>query len=940
MRIIRVVPIALLVALVPFVVPSALLAAEETFFQVPLPQLKIEQGQLPEENADTRRERADRLSWPRVAIDDAGVEAYVGPQGELSFFGPLNEMLVSVRAPAGKDVAGRLILPSAKRGGEATVVRFTIPTSAALKEDAKRRFYEAKQQHYQRLIRHRLPGSAWFRHQITQATRASGAARDADPDIAGFESLGFDDTYGLFTGGRAVSENLQLDRALPPATQQAGAPVKLDSIEGITVAELDWKPHVAGATPALDPLASSIPADQHAAFFPSVAAAYQLAQLAQQNPTPVLQSLEARPESAMLLRKYEKQMCYTLRDLLVTADAGLIDGIALTGSDPYLRDGTDVGLLMETRQPEKLATRLADNIKATAASSAGVTALSGEVDGVAYVRAVAPDRSVSSYIASRGNVVILTNSEAQLRKLAGAMNRTVPSLSAAPEYTFFRQRYPRDARQESALIVLSDATIRRWCGPRWRIADSRRTRAAAALAELQASNAARVVKGDISDEPMTAGFPLVNGGEFTLAAAGVRSSTYGSLAFLTPIAEMELAEVTPAEAEAYGRWRDGYQRNWSWAFDPIALRLLAEKQRVRADLTVMPLIDASDYKELIAASRGASIKPGTGDPHPEALLHVAYAVNADSEPMKKWAAGISQFTPSLKVDPFDWVGQTVAVYADEDPFWSDLAAERSGDFFPENLGRLPVALYAQVRQPLKLAAFLAGARAFVEQSAPGLTQWATPTHRDHPYVKISATNEGRAQVGGDKVGELAIYYTVSPDSIVLTLNEQVLKRSIDRQLARRAAASQPAGEDGAATQAATAAATRPWLGSNLALQLDGKMLEIAHSTRETDAHAAAQALAWKNLPILNEWKRLFPERDPVAVHQQLWHARPIDPAGGNYVWNEQWRTMESTTYGHPAAPKAGPATPDWLRLFRHGNFGVDFEENGIRAKADVTLGRE
>ena len=60
-----------------------------------------------------------------------------------------------------------------------------------------------------------------------------------------------------------------------------------------------------------------------------------------------------------------------------------------------------------------------------------------------------------------------------------------------------------------------------------------------------------------------------------------------------------------------------------------------------------------------------------------------------------------------------------------------------------------------------------------------------------------------------------------------------------------------------------------------------------------------QQLAWANLPALNEWKRRYPDQDPVKVHERLWQTRLLDPAGGAYVWNERFQTMESTTYGHP-----------------------------------------
>jgi hypothetical protein len=96
-----------------------------------------------------------------------------------------------------------------------------------------------------------------------------------------------------------------------------------------------------------------------------------------------------------------------------------------------------------------------------------------------------------------------------------------------------------------------------------------------------------------------------------------------------------------------------------------------------------------------------------------------------------------------------------------------------------------------------------------------------------------------------------------------------------------------------------------------------------------------QARAWGNLPILNEWKRRYPDQDPVGLHEQYWHTRLVCPGGGQYVWNDQWQTMESTVYGCPAAPKAGPVAAPELQSIKYGNFGVTFEQQGLRARVSL-----
>ena len=198
-------------------------------------------------------------------------------------------------------------------------------------------------------------------------------------------------------------------------------------------------------------------------------------------------------------------------------------------------------------------------------------------------------------------------------------------------------------------------------------------------------------------------------------------------------------------------------------------------------------------------------------------------------------------------------------------------------------------------------------------------------------MTVSATAEGRKNIG-DGMPEFSIYYAISGDGLVVTVNEDLIKRVIDRQIARQAATSQP-------DVAAKLPATRPWLGQNLAIQLNAGAVNVLRSF-SGEYKSETQALSWTNLPILNDLKRMYPDRDPLAVYQQVWHERLIDPAGGTYAWNEKWQTMESSMfYGCPEAPKAGPDLPGLIERLRDGNFGLDFEEHGVRGRADAGIGK-
>ncbi len=108
---------------------------------------------------------------------------------------------------------------------------------------------------------------------------------------------------------------------------------------------------------------------------------------------------------------------------------------------------------------------------------------------------------------------------------------------------------------------------------------------------------------------------------------------------------------------------------------------------------------------------------------------------------------------------------------------------------------------------------------------------------------------------------------------------------------------------------------------------------LANAARE-EVTDQLQVQAFANIPILNEWKRLFPNQDPVQVHEKLFAVRLVDPAGGSYVWNEKWQTMESANFGHPGEPKMNAAPLADIENQR-AEFGLTFENQGVRARAQV-----
>lgn len=909
--------------------------AEDAFYRVPLASIPGVQEALSGARRDTNWRRT-RDRWQRMqpyGILEGDGEIYVSANAQPGVTSPpmrgtaagSSSDEVLIRCRQARDVKGRIVVPNPDWSGMATVA-FSLPASAA-SPDARDAFYRAKQQYYEHLSSLGIPGGAWFRHQARTARLALKItpAADANANMAWQSGRTNElvETYELFSGGRAMSENLQLDRVLP-RVQANETPVDPKTLGGITIQEIDWQPLLKDAKPRLDPLAAVIPADQHAVFFTSFQAAVALADETKAHDTPVLHMALPRSENTRVVERYQEQLGLPMSQLARLVGPHVAKSVALTGSDPFFPTGTDLAVLFEAPQPGVLENLLMVRIGLAAGKHKDAKLEQGEVAGLAYRGARSPDRVVSSYVAKLDGAVVVTNSLHQLKRMAEVRKGETKPIASLPEYAFFRNRYKLGDADETAFLFLSDPTIRRWCGPHWRIADSRRTRVAAVLAELQASQLDKLVRGQAQPGPIHTDLPVPEAGELTLGPAGVTSAAYGSLGFMTPIAEIPLETVTRTEAEAYGRWRDGYQRNWSWAFDPIAVRISLGQKSLSADMTVMPLIANTRYRQFISISQGASIPPGAGDRH-DAMAHFMIALNHKSPMFQQADTVASGVSKGLSLG---WIGRTAEIYADADPFWKDLGNQKPDDmdrFMQQSLNRLPVAVRVESTSSLRLAAFLAGLRAFVEQTAPGLTRWETLTYRDHPYVKITATDRERGLPA--ELRNIAIYYAALPDSLTVTLNENVIKQALERDAVRAKAKS--AGKAAAEAGAGIAAVS----GGNVALHVDREVLEIANRLSRDEYQAAMQASAWGNLSILNQWKQRYPDHDPLEVHRRVWNTELVCPGGGKYVWNEKYATMESTVYGHPGEPKQGPPAPPVLSSFRSAAFGLTFEPQGLRARA-------
>lgn len=879
---------------------------------------------------DTNRWRYRDVMHPYVVVEGSA-EAYVdfGNSGSRWQWQNQSDIMggtIYVRTPKSFKgvIKGTLYIPGADDPGMKSI-SFSI-SKDSISPDSRKEFYNTKEKHYNTLLSKQIPGAAWFRHQVresrfAQTGKKDGSTQNTNRNRRFNRASQLEQTCALFTGGRAMSENLQLDRILQTRSD-SDVLLPIKDIKGITIREMDWTDLIKDKKPDSDKLADKIPAEQYALFFPTFEALVTMTDESAKNGTPVLRMLEPRSESAKTRERYEKQLCLTLNVLSRQFGPKFISEIALTGSDPYIRTGSDLSIMFYTKNPIPVHAMMMAKHQMALKQNKNARQINGHIqETIPYTSVITPDRAISSYVATIGKTVIVTNSVKQLEAIADVIKQGAKSIASLSEYTYFRSQYKKTDNDESAFLIISDAAIRRWCGPKWRIATSRRTRAAAIMAELKASHFDKLVKNisdDINEkkaepEVLDHGFKGFDPGRIICSDKDIISSVYNTLSFLTPITELDIPHVTQAESRAYERWRDGYQRNWSRYFDPVAIRFSVKPDNIAMDMTVMPLIAGSEYREFEAIAKGAVIAPDAGDRHKESLLHIIMSINSESGMIKQagtWLQPRDRMLPGTS--PLSWLGPTISYYMDDDPIWDEIArAKRPERFMENNIAKIPLAFRLDSKSPLKLAMFMTGLRTYIEQTAPGLTTWESMTYKDQPYVRI------RPNIGGIVGSQFYIYYATKPDHLLITVNEGILKRSLDRD---KTETDDIKNDD------------IPWQGKNLCLKMKSRFIDTIDTLFGKEWQMQMQFRSWGNIPILNELKKMYPGKDPVKLYEDIWHVRLLCPGSGKYTWNEKWETFESTIYGHPGQQKTGNTKPAALLGLVQGNFGLTFLDDGLRAK--------
>ncbi len=769
--------------------------------------------------------------------------------------------------------------------------------------------------------------------------RSIGSRKEND---AGLRRL-----YDMTTGTAAIAESLALRRMNCVAAKEDGKrTVDISKVPGIDVAEHPWEKMMAGKKAADEPLARLIPHDNYYLHFKNVGKFLDLSDLIGQSS--LFQNRDFR-----IKERYFEQLCLRKGSLGRRAGSLLLKGVAVTGSDPYLREGSDVTIVFHVANKDLFLAGLKQSLdSARKKYGDDLKETKSEHLDIPINSFVTPLREVSLHRAVVDHYVIFSNSAAGLRRVLDAHKGKIKRLSEALDFQYMRTVFRADDKDEDGFLFLSDAFIRQLVGPASKIKEKRRLEALTSFymlthgalftawetGKLSDSHRSTVAGANLKSEelPMPEGKSAV----WDARCQAAHSEAYNTIHFATPLIELPIDKISQAEQEQYNRFRLEYLDLWRQYFDPIGMRFSIGDKQVKVETYILPLVKNSKYDSLRRFSGGGTFSLDPSNLSPETLfqflMHMSPNVKDRTGLLGEEGATIGLNPTDILLGALGPIGSWVLVRVDDSPVFSKMIelaerATRNEAIDSDELMRLafelPFVLGVDIKNPLTFAATLAMIRTEMTLALPGGVTWQPleKPYKNVPIVRVQASAAVTQQLldlagkEGRKRFQPAVYYAMIDGGFYLALNEKMLHSLVGQMEARQKG------------EAKSVPVNTSLYLSPAAAKESGKLLRIGLESRTNQK-------ALENLPLWYTLHRcgVVPEKTGMqdAAYRYLGFV-PVSPDGAPYRYDASRDEVVNERHGSARKPTLQKTLADEtplarvLEQLRSVRADLRFREDGI-----------
>jgi hypothetical protein len=599
------------------------------------------------------------------------------------------------------------------------------------------------------------------------------------------------------TGRLSVQLALQQERELVLAASHEPQSVPLAKVHAPELAHHPWAElSVALNRPAPDePLARAVPAEFYFVRARDFGKFLDLLDDVETFGEPAADVLDGHAEQRGTFSRYETELALERTALTRILGPQVVAELALTGSDPYLHEGSDVTLIFRVKNAALFSSALLGSLARRAEAHPGIKESSFSEDGVTVSVRRSSDGRVRQHRATLGDLELVSNSPNAIRRVIRTLHGKQPNLAAELD---FKYMLARDAAKPSdELVYFGDRFVAAVVGPAQKIAEARRQ---IALSELSTPGYAALGLGLIDGrtpktaaEVLKAGFlkpaelKHANGTTIDWAPGRAAQSSYGTPALLEPLLDLPpVTRVSAAEQAGYEWFARSYEGTWSERIDPIALRLTHAQgpggtRIVDADLRVLPTL-RREYWQTMSTVGKARLSV------PTLLGGLSGVIGLGEEAsLRQELTSMGRMFGAGKRFTFDWLGdyallgvvsrnELLNVTRDLLSEEIEVPAERRNSsiwsHWVESVANFPVYAAIGVRSRVAASVFLAAARAKLHESAGSGTEWdhAAP-YRGTDVVTVRIRERGV---------QASLYYALTDDALVLSLSESVLHLALDQ----------------------------------------------------------------------------------------------------------------------------------------------------------------
>jgi hypothetical protein len=739
------------------------------------------------------------------------------------------------------------------------------------------------------------------------------------------------------TGMASIQEAIQADRPLWLQAAREKATVTLESLKPPPLGQHPFAEmlHALGRPVPEEKLAAATPAEFYYARLDDLAVFFRLVDQLDAWATPALNVLEGRGEDHALAARTLTQLGLQRTELARALGTQVVADLALVGSDPYVREGSDVTVIFRIKQralfEAALAAGLAEHTRAHPATETKL-----DHAGVAIRVQRSTDGALRQHRASVGDLEVVSNSLAATRRVLDAIAGRTPRLSEQADFQYMLARDPGE--RTDGLVYLGDRFIAEVVGPRQKILEARRQ---LALSELLVPGFAALLFGRSEGRAPTSSDELIasgwlkkdelrhagDGGAIAFAPGTGAHSSWGTPSALEPLYDLVAPKrVTASEKAGYERFAQSYQNYWQQYLDPILVRIGVQPDgkgtRMVADVRVLPLIEGTSYREIGEMAGRARL----ATPAIPSGLRAVFGIGTEAR-LRRELTQMATASPFGGKIALDWLGDwlffgvedrvetvraAVAVGAAHLPQAPTDEEERMPDRVFADALQCPVYLAIGLHNMVGAALFLTAVKKFASDAAPGVITWTEGS----PYkgtrlvhIAIAAKSIDRSLPDGAN-----LWYALTNGALIFTLSESVLHHVLDERAGKNATRAVEPKQPGAQFVLDWASDAGAPLQQLLGWLLEAAGLEsMSISRARADAYlTGAPGEPLRELALAYEGSEPLP---PDGGHYTLGPEGVRDPVRGSAVL-EKW----------PAVPVAGSPVERLLAAVARFRGEVGFDD--------------